>query len=215
MIDAGHLKDDDLLECYLAARAGEALDPQAADHLSECRDCVTGYDRFVAFMDGMRQGAEAEADAVFPAEFLRAQQQQISRRLEQAHRSARVITFPGRDASGLSRSTTRLTAPWVAAAAAAGLLIGVAVGGYIGPEPILRGSARSQSQSGQSQMGSAMAVQPAASPAVRVSTTQAESPDDDEFLMELELALSRPHTLELQPFDAMTPHVRDIDSRVR
>jgi hypothetical protein len=210
IVDAEHLKDDDLLECYLAARAGEGLDPRAADHLSGCRDCVARYDGFVAFMDGMRRDAEAEADAVFPAELLRTQQQQILRRLEQTHRSARVITFPGRDGSVLSRSTNRLTAPWVAAAAAAGLLIGVAVGGYLGPERMQRGYAPSQNQT-----AATMAVQPAANPAVRVSTTQIDSPDDDEFLMELELALSRPHTRELQSFDAMTPHVRDIDSRVR
>ena len=126
-IHAEHLKDEHLLECYLAARGGDALDPRAADHMSGCRDCVTRYDGFVAFMDGMRQDAEAEVDALFPAEVLRTQQQQILRRLEQAHRSARVITFPAREAAG-PRSTTRLTAPWVAAAAAAGLLIGVAVG---------------------------------------------------------------------------------------
>ena len=131
----------------------------------------------------MRQGAEAEADAVFPAELLRAQQQQISRRLEQVHRPARVITFPGRTAQAVSRSTTRLTAPWVAAAAAAGLLIGVAVGGYIGPERIRTRSSTQSESIGQSQIGPTMAVQPAAGAAVRVSTTQAESPDDDEFLI--------------------------------
>ena len=66
-------------------------------------------------------------------------------------------------------------------------------------------------------MAAKLAVQPAPAPgpAVRVNSTQVDSRDDDEFLMELELALSRPHTRELQPFDAMTPHVRDIDSRVR
>jgi hypothetical protein len=33
--------------------------------------------------------------------------------------------------------------------------------------------------------------------------------------MELEVALASPHTRELQPFDAMTPHVRDIYARER
>jgi hypothetical protein len=35
------------------------------------------------------------------------------------------------------------------------------------------------------------------------------------FLQELEFALARPHTRELQPFDALTPHVREIGSQVR
>ena len=39
--------------------------------------------------------------------------------------------------------------------------------------------------------------------------------DDDVFLRELEFALERPHTQELQPFDALTPHVREIGNRVR
>jgi hypothetical protein len=37
--------------------------------------------------------------------------------------------------------------------------------------------------------------------------------DDDEFLGELEVALARPHTRELLAYDALTPHVRDIDLR--
>ena len=44
---------------------------------------------------------------------------------------------------------------------------------------------------------------------------QDDAPDDDAFLIELELALARPHTRELQPFDAMTPHVRDINNQER
>jgi hypothetical protein len=39
--------------------------------------------------------------------------------------------------------------------------------------------------------------------------------DDDTFLTELEFALQRPHTRELQPFDVLTPHAREIRSRVR
>ena len=37
MLDAEHLQDDHLFECYLAARAGEALDPPAADHIVRLR----------------------------------------------------------------------------------------------------------------------------------------------------------------------------------
>ena len=39
--------------------------------------------------------------------------------------------------------------------------------------------------------------------------------DDDAFLSDLEMALERPRTRELQPFDALTPHVREIADRVR
>ena len=48
-----------------------------------------------------------------------------------------------------------------------------------------------------------------------MNSAQDDARDDDEFLMELELALARPHTRELQPFDAMTPHVQDIINKGR
>jgi len=54
----------------------------------------------------------------------------------------------------------------------------------------------------------------APSPTVLVNTPASgvgdESIDDDAFLLQLEFALERPHTQELQPFDALTPHVREI-----
>jgi len=86
----------------------------------------------------------------------------------------------------------------------------VAVGGYFAPERFHRSVAR------QVAAERPMTVQqrPAAPAAVRVNTAL-EDPDDDAFLMELELALARPHTRELQPFDAMTPHVRDINNQER
>ena len=209
IVHSGHLKDDHLFECYLATRTGEELDPRAAEHLADCDQCVARYDEVVAFMDTTRQAADAETDAEFTAERLLVQQQQILRRLEHVHRSARVITFPGRDTLSGSRTVGRLTPRWLAAAAAAGLFIGVAVGGYFAPERFHRSVARQVAER-------PMTVQqrPAAPAAVRVNTAL-EDPDDDAFLMELELALARPHTRELQPFDAMTPHVRDINNQER
>ena len=210
IVHSGHLKDEHLFECYLATRTGEELDPRAAEHLADCDQCVARYDEVVAFMDTTRQAADAETDAEFTAERLLVQQQQILRRLEHVHRSARVITFPGRDTLSGSRTVGRLTPRWLAAAAAAGLFIGVAVGGYFAPERFHRSVAR------QVAAERPMTVQqrPAAPAAVRVNTAL-EDPDDDAFLMELELALARPHTRELQPFDAMTPHVRDINNQER
>jgi hypothetical protein len=211
-VHSGHLKDDQLFDCYVAARTGERLDPRAADHLSACAECVGRYDEFVNFMDELRQDADVEIDEQFPADRLDVQQQQILRRLEHVSRSARVITFPARAASSVSRSVVGLSTPrWVAAAAAAGLFIGVGLGGYFGPERLHRSPGGQQAQTAP-----AMTVQrPTPVVPVRASNAQVETPDDDAFLIELELALARPHTRELQAFDAMTPHVRDIDNRVR
>jgi hypothetical protein len=41
------------------------------------------------------------------------------------------------------------------------------------------------------------------------------SGDDDSFLSELENALQHPRTRELVPYDALTPHVRDISHQLR
>jgi hypothetical protein len=41
------------------------------------------------------------------------------------------------------------------------------------------------------------------------------SSDDEAFLSQIELALGGPRTRELQPFDAMTPRVQEISTRLR
>jgi hypothetical protein len=206
MVRSAHLKDDRLVECYLAARTGEPLDPPVADHLSACLDCGSRYDTLVAFLDDLREDADEELDGLFPAERLAGQRDAILQRLDHVHRSARVITFPGRDVSPSPRASVRVAPRWLAAAAAAGLFIGVAVGGVLGPDRLHHvASTRMQVASAPAQSG-----RPGATPAVLVSSGSA-SPDDDAFLMELDVELERPHTRELQPFDAMTPHERDVD----
>jgi hypothetical protein len=51
---------------------------------------------------------------------------------------------------------------------------------------------------------------PSATVLVNAPANVSDSIDDDAFLMQLEFALERPHTQELQPFDALTPHVRPV-----
>ena len=81
----------------LSRRArGEALDPQAARSPADCaRLRAPRYAELVAFMDGMRQRCRSAKPTRFsrraPA---RAAAADLAR-LEQAHRSARVISFPG------------------------------------------------------------------------------------------------------------------------
>ena len=207
---SAHLHDDRLFECYLAARAGEAVDPRAADHLVQCLDRAARYDALVDLLDAVRDEADAEVDELFPAERLHNQQQQILRRLEQVHRSARVISFPGREISANGHTSVRVAPRWLAAAAAAGLFIGVALGGILGPDRFHRSSvARMQVASSPALAARpASTARPASASAVRVSSTP-DTPDDDAFLVDLEMALARPHTRELLPLDAMTPHVRD------
>lgn len=202
-----HLHDDRLVDCYVTERHGEALDPPVAEHLGDCASCSVRYLALTQFLDGLRAEGDAEADALFTPERLRAQYQEISRRLETVARPARVISFPRQLVRRtITASTSRMAPRWVAATAAAGLFVGVALGaGYE-----WGAHARSVRQS-----PAADASRPARVAPVTARGSSASDLSDDVFLSELEIALERPHTRELQAFDAFTPHVRPVRDESR
>jgi hypothetical protein len=197
---AHHLSDDRLLDCYLTER-DETIDPRIAEHLADCEPCGARYTELARFMDALHSDADLESDAAFTPERLRLQQQQIARRIEYLNRSGRVITFPAPPARRTMTVSSARTAPrWVAAAAAAGLFIGAALGA-------------SYRWNGAPQFAithdATMARSPQLAPMMlRVNSSQTAA--DDAFLSELEMALDRPRTRELIAFDALTPHFREI-----
>lgn len=202
-----HLHDDRLVECYLTERHGDALDPPVAEHLSDCPSCTERYAELAQFMETVRAEGDADADALFTPERLHAQRQAIARRLQGIVRPARVISFPRRLVRRtMTASTSRMAPRWAAATAAAGLFVGVALGaGYE-----WGAHARSVRQTLAADASRASRVAPVAA--------LGNSPwdlADDAFLSELEIALERPHTRELQAFDAFTPHVRPIRDESR
>ena len=201
---AHHLQEERLFDSYLAERGGAPIDPPVAEHLADCAACGTRYAELTTFMDTLRRDGEAEADAIFTPEKLRLQQQQIVRRIALVGRPARVLSFPGRIVRRTIDASTSRTAPrWVAAAAAAGLFVGVAVGASF--------QWRAQLQSRQGFAADAGRPRAARiSPVPTRGSGPSEVASDDAFLSDLELALERPHTRELQAFDALTPHVREI-----
>jgi anti-sigma factor RsiW len=201
---AHHLQEERLFDSYLAERGGMPIDPPVAEHLADCAACGVRYAELTAFMDTLRRDGDAEADAIFTPERLRLQQQQIVRRIALVGRPARVLSFPGRIVRRTISASASRTAPrWVAAAAAAGLFIGVAVGASF--------QWRAQVQSRQNFLADAgRARAQRMSPVATRGNAPAEVAADDAFLSDLEIALERPHTRELQAFDALTPHVREI-----
>jgi hypothetical protein len=54
---------------------------------------------------------------------------------------------------------------------------------------------------------------PRMAPVVTRGSGAADIAADEAFLSDLEVALERPHTRELQAFDALTPHVREISDQ--
>jgi hypothetical protein len=201
---AHHLQEERLFDSYLAERGGTPIDPPIAEHLADCAGCAARYAELAGFMDTLRRDGDAEADALFTPERLRLQQQQIAHRIALVGRPARVLSFPGRIVRRTIDASTSRTAPrWVAAAAAAGLFIGVAVGASF------QWRAQMQSRTGFV-TDTARARAPRLAPVATRGTGAAEAASDDAFLSDLEIALERPHTRELQAFDALTPHVREI-----
>ncbi len=200
---AHHLQEEQLLDAYVAGRTGDGVDPPTAEHLGDCPVCGKRYADFCAFMDALREEGAAEADEIFTPERLRAQQQQIGRRIEHVGRPARILSFPTQFVRRtIGASTTRTPPRWVAAAAAAGLFVGVAVG------------ASYQWTGHAGRGGSAMFARETASARLSPVATRGSSPAeiaaDAAFLSDLEIAVERPHTQELQAFDALTPHFREI-----
>jgi len=195
---AHHLPEERLLDCYLNERDGIAVDPRLAEHLTDCGECGSRYADLARFMDGLRAEAEIETDAVFTAERLRTQQQHIARRLEHAHRLGKVIAFPCPIARRAFTVSTVRTAPrWVAAAAAAGLFVGLALGAsYRWEIPGRRGMLRE--------------IVTARSGPLSPGKSRINASRDDEFMSELDVALDRPRTRELMAIDELTPHFREI-----
>jgi len=205
---AHHLQDERLFDSYMAERGGAPLDPPVLEHLADCDACGARYAELTAFMDTLRADGDAEADAIFTPERLRLQQQQITRRLAHVGRPARVLSFPGRMVRRTIDASKSHTAPrWVAAAAAAGLFVGVAVGASF--EWRAQFAGRPSAFTADAGRGRA----PRLAPAAPRSVIPADVASDDAFLSDLELALERPHTRELQAFDALTPHVREISDQ--
>lgn len=204
---AHHLQDERLFDCYLSVQHGELLDPPVADHLTDCPDCGERYAAMTRLFETLSADAAAESDEVFTPERLRVQQQQIARRLDHLGHPARVISFPSRAASHhINASAPRSARRWVAAAAAAGLFIGVGTGLFLDWET--RGGAmerRARTIARQTHLEAPASVVEIARPEWAAT--------DEAFLAEIEVAGERPRTRELVAFDTLTPHVREVTLR--
>jgi predicted anti-sigma-YlaC factor YlaD len=202
MIPNRHVADAVLAEIWAESVASGT--PAAHQHLQTCAECRARYDELCVWAQSVRTEDLAAADAAFPAERLAAQQSQILRRLEALERPARVIAFPkfAQPVSGGRSVAYR----WVAAAAAAGLVIGVALGQWLDlSQRFDRQPAVAETQ---------LVASPPASSDVRLQTASAIS--DDALLSDLEAsAAMHPSVAPLRAIDALTPRSRDFVQRRR
>lgn len=200
----GHLDDAALAAIWTdASVAGRET---SHPHLAACAECRARMDALAQWMDDLRTEANSEADEAFPAERLAAQQAHIFRRLEAAERPARVIAFPT-FTRPVSRGPSHVRR-WVAAAAAAGLIIGVGVGQLMDFRHAV----------GDSRVAQFRAIDPPRSDraAARIQPVSVSTSDSDDALMaDIDASLSRNSLAELHALDAMTPRAPMFEGRQR
>ncbi len=180
---------------------------KADAHLRSCAECRTRYAAFGEWLATMRADAYADADQAFNAERLATQQAQIARRIEGLDNPAKVLTFPrfARPIAVQPGGRQR----WVAAAAAAGLIVGVGVGQLFefGTSPIRQAESLNPTQQ------LARGTMPVGEhPGMGVVPAVAQS--DELFLYEADGVPSQVRVPEsLQYLNAITPGARDYDPR--
>jgi hypothetical protein len=182
-----HLSDDRLIEICLTGSM------TAADrHLASCVECEMRQLALTEMLDDIRTVAVAEADAAFPSDRLARQQARILQRIEHEGRPGRVIAFRASQPPEAAVRRTRPASRWVAAAAAAGLIVGLLAGHFAHDLPGSATPARSQIVANEA--GAPVALR-------AVPTTLS----DDEFLGQIELAVGSGGPAALRPLDAVTP----------
>jgi hypothetical protein len=198
-----HLDDAALTQIYTEAVASG--EPANDPHLSTCAHCRARYAEFTQWLGKIRDDAWAEADEVFPVDRLATQRAHVLRRLEALERPARVIAFPrfGRPVTSTQGSAQR----WIAAAAAAGLVIGLAAGQFVDiRHKFGRVGAPAEN------IVRLNSAPPTLNPAIVVSPTPApSSPSDETLFLGSDSAQGLVRVSSLQTMDAITPRVRDLD----
>lgn len=117
-----HLDDPSLAQSLV-----DRIDAHDAAHLESCRTCQRRRARLDRRFRSLRTSATAAADAAFPADALDRQRASILDRIARRGES-RVLAFPGHAVAPAPGPVPAPDRRWVLAAAAAGLLLGVAVG---------------------------------------------------------------------------------------
>jgi hypothetical protein len=183
-----HLKDDELVAlCMDAALAS----PVPGRHLAGCAACRHRRAALADMLDGVSHTATSEADAAFPAERRARQLVRILQRLDRHATFGRVLAFPRASAVRTPFLRPRPMRRWIAGAAAAGLFIGM-LAGHLAHEFPAR-------------------TPPSADPAAALVTAArapliaAPAVSDDEFLIEVQNAVSRSGPVAFGPLADLTP----------
>jgi len=198
-----HLDDSRFADLW--SRGVADGEPVSDPHLSTCALCQTRYAAFTDWLERMHDDARDEAEEAFPPERMAAQQAQVMRRLEALERPARVIMFPrfGRPTTSTQGHAQR----WIAAAAAAGLVIGLAAGQFFDVKHIFTPMA------GTPPLQTARVVTqlPQAGAQVLPASVSTSPVSDETLFFGGDPARLSGHLQMLRAIDDITPRARDLD----
>ena len=172
--------------------------PAERDHLDRCEGCRERRAQLDAMLQEISRAAEAETDVAFPPQRLLSQHARILQRIAQDGRPARVIAFPASTAPEARPFRGRPAARWIAAAAVAGLVIGMVVGRWTHLAP------SSTALRASSTRGVSVRLEP-----VAAFVPQVLALSEDELLGEIENAVAGPVPV-LRPIHEMTPLVDQV-----
>jgi hypothetical protein len=193
-----HLTDAQLIEASMGRAAVAGLPRQDPDHIElhihGCAECRARHDALRGLLAETSSAAQADADAAFPPDRLSRQHTRIMEGVELLTQAGRVISFPsafGRVTPPSAASGSR----WVAAAAAAGLVVGL-LGGHLTHDLRVQPSA---TLAGRAPASAARAV-----------VAPASQPGEEELLGQVEVAFEGRGPSALRPLDALTPVAWDV-----
>jgi hypothetical protein len=189
-----HLTNERLLDACLDG--GTETDRH---HLALCGECRSRHESLTALLAETAEAAATDADEIFTLDRFARQRTRVLQRIEHDGRPGLVVPFPARLAGRVRPLPARPgAARWVAAAAAAGLVVGVLAGHF----------AHDFRVQGQPPATFA-AARPDVATLTAVSTTGLS---EEEFLGQLELALERTSGATLEPLHEMTPLVWEVSA---
>jgi hypothetical protein len=195
-----HLDENLLIRRYLADRGLEALeasDEAPLRHLAHCPACEARYQAMRSVFDETRDAAVADAEAACSPDRMERQRDRILRRIDALQSGPRVLPFPAATQHGHAAAQPRVMRRWVAAAAVAGLLVGLGAGRLSFDGGSTRATTEARRQ-----------AEPAAPASLQTPTIRAlhvePGVSDDQFLSEIEMATAAPRTRELRAIYAFT-----------
>lgn len=190
-----HITDERLTELYFTGTPSS----REQQHLGACPACEGRRAALAHLLEEAALAADEDVEVVFPAERLARQQRQILQALGAISGPARVIAFPSAPAPAPPASSSHRPAMrWVAAAAAAGLVVGV-VAGRAG-----------RSIGAPAAPSNALVATASATDQNRRIRTISAPLSDDEFLSAIDTAIDGRGGASLRALDELTPHAWDV-----